>query len=53
MVTTVGKKKKGEPKPVFPKPMAEFAGELAPGPVTKGHENRMTAKVISRRECQR
>ena len=38
------KKKQTAPEPQFPKRQAEFAGELAPGPVSKGHENRMTGK---------
>ena len=37
-------KKKPAPKAQFPRRQAEFAGELAPGPVSGKHEDRMVRK---------
>ena len=43
MVRAMAEKKKA-PKPSFPQPRAEFAGELAPGPVSQSHGDRMISK---------
>lgn len=38
-------KKPKTPKPSFPKPREEFAGELAPGPVSQNHNDRFFKDV--------
>ena len=43
-MVTVVPKKKTPTKPKFPQPKAEFAGELAPGPVSQSHDDRMTGR---------
>lgn len=38
-------KKPKNPKPVFPENREEFAGEIAPGPVSRNHNDRFFKDV--------
>lgn len=43
-------KKPKNPKPVFPESREEFAGEIAPGPVSRNHNDRFFKDVAKQPE---